>query len=85
MTPMTRVEKPQEFCQTKSFLASAGWVLDDDIEHLGEVLAEAVGCCTLNSTTGGWDVSLAGGSEEAPGELLLPSLTTSDSWDSEEL
>ncbi|CAZ85152.1 unnamed protein product [Tuber melanosporum] len=85
MTPMTRVERPQEFCQTKSFLASSGWVLDDDVEHLGEVLAEAVGCRTLNSTAGGRDVSLAGGGEEASGELLLLSLTASDGWDSEEL
>ncbi|CUS12092.1 unnamed protein product, partial [Tuber aestivum] len=85
MTPMTRVESPQEFCQTKSFLASSGRVLDDDVKHLGEVLAKTVGCCSLNSATGSRDVSLTGSGEETPSELLLLSLTAFDGWDSQEL
>ena len=61
------------------------WVLDNNVEHLGEVLAKAVGCCALNSTPGGRDVPLTGGGEESSGELLLISLTAFDGWDGEEL
>lgn len=36
-------------------------VLDSNVEHLGEVLAEAVTCSALNTSAIGWDVSLHGG------------------------
>ena len=43
-------------------LALLLWVLDCDIEHLGEVLAEAVTCGALDTSAVGGDISLDSGS-----------------------
>ncbi|KAH3664938.1 hypothetical protein OGATHE_003753 [Ogataea polymorpha] len=51
-------------------------VLNRDVEHLGEVLAEVVRGGTLNTPAGGWDVSFASGGVQTSGKLLVLSLNT---------
>lgn len=60
-------------------------VLDGDVEHLGEVLSEAVRRSTLDSSSGGRDESLDGRRVESSGELLLLRLDSRDDRDGEEL
>lgn len=61
------------------------WVLDSDVEHLGEVLTQAMGSGALDTTSSGWNVTLDGGGEKTSGELFLLSLLSLDGWDGEEL
>lgn len=59
-------------------------VLDDDVEHFREVLAEAVGGGALDPAAGGGDVAFAGCGEEAAGEFLFFGFAALDGWDGEE-
>ena len=58
-------------------------VLDGNVEHLGEVLSEMMGCSSLNTSTGGWDESLDGGGVVSSGEFFLDRLDTGDDGDGE--
>lgn len=60
-------------------------VLDDDVEHFAEVLAETVGSGTLNPAASSWNVALTGSSEETAGEFLFFGFASLDCWDGEEL
>jgi hypothetical protein len=66
-------------------LALVVGVLDGDVEHLGEVLPEAVRRAALDSATGGGDEALDGGGVEAAGELLLLRLDSGDDGNGEKL
>lgn len=63
----------------------AGGILDLDVKHLGEVLTEAVGSSSLDTTASRRDKALNGRREKASGELLVLRLDTGDERDSEEL
>ncbi|KAI3476391.1 hypothetical protein L1887_62043 [Cichorium endivia] len=65
-------------------LGSLG-VLDGDVEHLGEVLTEAVRSAALDTTAGGGDEALDGGGVVTAGELFLLRLDTGHDGDGEEL
>lgn len=60
-------------------------VLNLDVEHLGEVLAETVGSTALNGTAGGRDEALDGGGVETTGEFLLFRLDTGDDGNSKKI
>jgi hypothetical protein len=60
-------------------------ILDSDAEHLTEILAEAVGGTTLNTTAGSRYISFDGSGVETPSELLLFSLLTLYNRDGQEL
>ena len=60
-------------------------VLDGDVEHLGEVLAEAVRRAALDAAPGRRDEALDGRRVQAAGELLLLRLDARDDGDGEEL
>ena len=66
-------------------LALLGGILDGDVEHLGEVLAQAVRGGTLDTTAVGRNVALDGGGVVTTGELLGLGLATTDDGDGEEL
>ena len=65
-------------------LSGFGRILDLDVEHLGEVLAETVGGSGLDSSTGGRDETFDGGGEETSGELLVLGFDSLDHGDGEE-
>jgi hypothetical protein len=60
-------------------------ILNGDTEHLTEVLAQTMGCATLDTTSSGRDVTFDGGSVETTGELLLLGLLALNNRNSEEL
>lgn len=60
-------------------------ILDDDVEHLAKVLAETVGCGTLDSAASGRDIALAGSCEKAASEFLFFGLASLNCWNGEEL
>ena len=66
-------------------LALLGGVLDSDVEHLGEVLAQAVRSGALDTATVGRNVALDGGGVVTTGELLGLGLAAANDGDGEEL
>ena len=60
-------------------------VLDDNVEHLGEVLAETVGSCGLDTTTRCGNETLDGRCVQSTRELLLLRLDTGDDGHGEEV
>lgn len=66
-------------------LALLGGILDGNVEHLGEVLAQAVRGGTLDTTAVGGNVALDGGGVVTTSELLGLGLAATDDGDGEEL
>lgn len=80
-----RREAPRVLPHVQLVAAGVGRVLDRDVEHLGEVLAEAVRRAALDAATRRRDEALDRGRVEAAGKLLLLRLDTGDDGDGEEL
>lgn len=80
-TPRILVDK-RLFLFSRSSLVG---MLDGNVEHLGEVLSEMMGCSSLNTSTGGWNEPLDGGSVISSGEFLLDRLDTRNNGNGEEV
>jgi hypothetical protein len=76
MTPIERVVRPHEFCV---------WVLDCDVEHLGEMLTETMRRGCLDTSTCGWDKAFDSGGVVGSWELLVDGFGALDNGNSEQL
>lgn len=65
--------------------SSSVGVFYDNVEHLGEVLSQAVRSASLDTASRSWDEAFDGGGVETSGELLLFRLDTWDDGDSEQI
>ena len=60
-------------------------ILERDVEHLGEVLAQVMRCGRLDATARRGDVRLDGERVVATGKLLLHRLTALTHWDCQQI